>query len=61
MKRIIVTACLIISLSLILSARTSKEINSDNDVSRLYSGTLVDMVSSNIAPTYSLNNKYARY
>lgn len=61
MKRIIVTACLIIGLSVLLSVKTNKEMNRDSNVSRLYSGTLVDMVSPNIAPTYSLNNKYAGF
>ena len=61
MKRIIITASLIIGLSLVLTVNTNTEINRDNNLSRLYSGTLVDMVSPNIAPTYSLNDKYARY
>ena len=60
MKRIIITASLIIGLSLILAVNTNTEINSDNEISRLYSGTLVDMVSPNIAPTYSLNDKYVK-
>jgi len=61
MKRIIITASLIIGLSLILAVKTNTEINRDNNLSKLYSGTLVDMVSPIIAPTYSLNDKFARY
>ena len=61
MKRIIVTACLIIGLSVLLSVKTNKEMNRDNNLSRLYSGPLVDMMSPDIAPVYSMNEKYANY
>ena len=61
MKRIIVTACLIIGLSLILSVKTSKEMNRGNNISKLYSGTLVDMISPEIAPTYSGKDIYAKH
>ena len=60
MKRIIITTSLIIGLSLTLTLNTKTEIKSDNNLSRLYSGTLVDMVSPNIAPTYSLNDIYVQ-
>lgn len=60
MKRIILTAGLIFGLSMIFLLKTDREIKNDNDVSRLYSGTLIDMVSPDIAPTYSLNGKYAK-
>jgi len=60
MKRILITASLIIGLSLILAVNTNTKMNSDNNLSRLYSGTLVDMVSPNIAPTYSLNDIYVK-
>jgi len=55
-KRIIITASLIIVLSLILAVKTNTEMNRDNNVSRLYSGTLLDMMSPDIAPVY---NKYS--
>ena len=58
MKRIFITATLIISLSTILLFKTNEEINGNNNVSHLYSGTLVDMVSPKIAPTYSLSDMY---
>ena len=60
MKRIIITASLIIGLSLILTVITNSEINRDNNLSELYSGTLVDMMSPDIAPTYSLKDVYVQ-
>ena len=60
MKRIIITASLIIGLSLILTLITNSEINRDNNLSELYSGTLVDMMSPDIAPTYSFKDVYVQ-
>ena len=60
MKRIIITAFLIFGLSIYLSVKTNNEIYKQDNISKLYSGTLVDMLSPDIAPTYSLNDIYVK-
>lgn len=61
MKRIIITACLIFGLSILLSVKTNNEISREDNISKLYSGTLVDMLSPDIAPVYSMNDSYTGY